>query len=303
MSLATETIRGLACGFSEQVRRRRCMVVLQGFVDESGKGLGKKDGNVYALAGFVSTAPLWEEFSSDWERICLQDPKTPDFHMRHAHRLKQYKWTEAERDKRIGELVGLIRSKAQYRIDAVLGKPNYERLVREKIPEQIDDPYFVLFYNVILAMAEFMDLLGIDGTVDFIFDQQDILVEQKCVGWYGWIRDHVASRVKRRLGSTPIFRPDNKVLPLKAADLFAWQIRRHLNEEQPQGIPHNDVLDSLMGMHGVSCNVRGEDLQNLVSSITGGIFFRSHAGYFLPHSEVVRGNLRRRKLSISASRN
>jgi hypothetical protein len=279
------------------------MVVLQGFVDESDKAIDQKSGNVYLLARFVATAPLWEEFSVEWERICAQEPKTPDFHMRHAHRLKQYKWTEPQRDKRIGELVALIRGKANYRIDAVLAKPNYERIVRGKIPKEIDDPYFILFYNVILAMAEFMDLLGLSGKVRFVFDKYDPVMEGRCVDWYNWIKGHVASRVSRRLGGTPNFEDDKEVLPLKAADLFAWQIRRHLNEEQPRGLAVNDTLDSIMGMHGVSCNVRGEDLENLVSSITHGLFLQSHAGYLLPHSEEVRRNLRIRKLSISASRN
>lgn len=267
MSLATEAIRGLACGFSERVRKRRCMVVLQGFVDESGSGGGATAGSVYVLAGFVSTAPLWEEFSVEWERICAHKPKTPNFHMKKAIRLKEYGWSEAERDKRIGELVTLICGKAKYRIDAVLSKPNYEQVVRGKIPQEIDDPYFILFYSVILAMAEVMDLLSVDGTVDFIFDQQNVLVEQRCVGWYGWIKGHVASKIRRRLGSTPIFRDDNVMLPLKAADLFAWYVRRHLNQKRPQEIPYNGTLDSLMGIHGVSCNMRGRDLENLVRKL------------------------------------
>jgi hypothetical protein len=297
MVLAREHILALVCGFPARIRESRCMVILQGFADES----GSTSGNVYVLAGFISTPPLWMKFSDEWGKICAQEPKTPDFHMKKAVRLKEYRWTEAQRDKRIADLVALIRRRAQFRVDAVTARPNYERIVRGKIPRQIDDPYFVLFYNVILAMAEFMDLLNIDGKVDFVFDVQNPEIEKNCVGWYNWIKAHVASRVKQRLGSTPIFRHDKDVLPLKAADLFAWQVRRHLNEELSRGIAHNDTLDSIMGLHGVSCNVRGEDLENLVSSISRGLFFQTHAGYFLPPSEKLRRNLRRRNLNIKSS--
>jgi Protein of unknown function (DUF3800) len=283
---------------SRDIRRNRCKVTLRGFVDES----GSSDGNVYVLAGFVSTPSLWESFSREWVTLCEQDPKTPDFHMKKAIRLKEYRWDQTERDKRLRDLTGLIRKRARFRVDAVTAHPDYEHFVRGKIPVQIDDPYFVLFYNVILAMAEFMDLLNLRGTVEFVFDRQNKGTEQRCAGWYPWIRDHVASRIKQRLGTAPIFRHDKDVMPLKAADLFAWHIRRHLNEEQPRGVTHGDILDSLMGMHGISCNVRGEDLENLVSSVTRGLSLRSHAEYFLPYSEELGRNLRKRKLSIKTLR-
>ena len=52
-------------------------MVLEGYVDDSGSS---PDGNVFVLAGYISTAEKWAEFSSEWERICDQDPKTPGYH-------------------------------------------------------------------------------------------------------------------------------------------------------------------------------------------------------------------------------
>jgi hypothetical protein len=48
--------------------------------------------------------------------------------------------------------------------------------------------------------------------------------------------------MRRRMGGEPVFKHDKDLLPLKAADLFAWQIRRHLDLEQPNRIPHNDIV-------------------------------------------------------------
>jgi hypothetical protein len=64
-------------------------------------------------------------FEDDWEHICNQDPKTPDFKMTKAWRLKgdvtkgEYRWAEEQRDKRIAELAALILQKTEYRVEAL----------------------------------------------------------------------------------------------------------------------------------------------------------------------------------------
>jgi hypothetical protein len=88
--------------------------------------------------------------------------------------------------------------------------------------------------------------------------------------------------ISTRLGSRPIFRHDIDVLPLKAADLLAWQIRRHLNEEQPQGVPHNNVLDQLLTIPGVSNHMEGKHLEELTSSLSRGINLKASAEFLLP---------------------
>jgi hypothetical protein len=264
-------------------------VVLQGFVDDS----GSTDGNIFTLAGFLSTAERWEEFSDEWQEICNREPKTPNFKMTKAMRLKNYGYTETQRDARIREFTDLTMRKAMYRIDAVTARPNYERIVRGQVPTGIDSIYFVLFFTIILATARLMDMEKLEGTVDFIFDNQGATIESECVRWYNWIKEHpqVGSNVKRRLGSTPIFRDDDLVLPLKAADMAAWHIRRHLNEEQPKTIPPGEYLESIEKMFGANCLIRPEDLASLVYSIKSGLMLQSRCGYFLPNTKEDRDRL------------
>lgn len=271
-------------------------MILKGYFDESGSSTG----NVYVLAGFFSTAEQWELFSDEWEEICNREPKTPDFKMRKAIRLREYGWSGEQRDTRIKELANLIRKRAAYRIDAVTARPNYERIVRGNVPSSLDNPYFILFLNVILAMSEYLSNLDIKGTVDFVFDKQEDFVEEQCVHWHRWIKRNVDSEIGSRLGSVPVFRHDKDVLPLKAADLYAWQIRRHLNEEQPLGVRVNQTLDSLLNMHGVSCNVRPEELATLAYSINHGLDLKAHAGVLYPLGTDVE-EIRRRKAKRNSS--
>jgi len=74
-------------------------------------------------------------------------------------------------------------------------------------------------------------------------------------------------------------------LPLKAADLFAWQIRRHLALEQPKGIQPNEFLNSFLARYGVSGQVTGPYLEEFVRSLNSGILLKSDLQLFLPSGE------------------
>jgi len=231
------------------------------------------------LAGFLSSAELWEQFSDEWQAICERDPKTLDFHMAKAFRLKEYRWREEQRDTRIRELVDLIIKKALYRVDCNMIRPVYDLIVKGRIPPEIDSPYFVLFYNIIISIAEFMDHTNLEGTVDWVFDDQGP-IGAECVRWYEWIRDHARPEVKRRLGSTPIFRHDKDVLPLKAADIFAWHVRRYVSQEQLTKLEHNIILSYILcNIPGSSCIIQPEDLSRFVLDIKNGITFHSRARF------------------------
>jgi len=198
-------------------------VVLEGYADDSAETNG-----VYVLAGWLASAKNWKEFSDDFERAGL--PCT--LHMKTVRR---------PRGERVRKLAGLIDKWAMYRIDCVLHQGNYENIVKGKIDPKLDSPYFVLFYNVLLSAARLMDRLGWDGTINWIFDEQGkIGIEAN--NWYWWIKEHAKPNLKKRLGMTPVFSDDEKMLPLKAADLFAWQIRRHIEYEQPVNAEPSQVL-------------------------------------------------------------
>lgn len=227
-SRKSEYIRRLVCGYSSRLRKRKVIVVLQGLAT---------GGNIFVLAGFLSTAEMWEKFSDEWEKFSEEPPKTPDLHMKDAYRMKgSCGWKdETERDKKINGFVDLIKAHAMYRVESILAWPIYDKVVKGRVPESIDNPYFLLFFHVILSVIAFMDRAGLDGTVDFVFDEQGP-IGTVALGWYQFIKDSVPS-LGSRLGSTPIFRDDSHVLPLKAADLYAWQIMRHLESLEKEDAP------------------------------------------------------------------
>ncbi len=62
---ASAYIWGLVCGFPGQKRTRRGLLMLdiKAYVDGSGEG----DASVFVLAGYLSTAEKWAEFSEKWQ--------------------------------------------------------------------------------------------------------------------------------------------------------------------------------------------------------------------------------------------
>jgi hypothetical protein len=102
--------------------------------------------------------------------------------------------------------------------------------------------------------------------------------------WYEFIRGKIDDQVKRRFGSAPVFRHDKGFAPLKSANVYAWQVRRHLAKEQPLGIHHNDNLDSLLSIFGVSTIVEADHMHDFVwhSRLEMGLMLKSRACHFIP---------------------
>lgn len=273
-------IYGLTCCYAPEARKRKCIVVLNGYLDES-EGGGTGRGHSYVLAGYVATAPDWIEFSKDWDAVCKEAPSTPDFHMTKAWGMPgPYKWHSVEdRNAKINDLAGVIDKWASYRVDVVLSRPAYEDIVQGRIPPNLDDPYFICFYNAILASCHLLNKLNVEGIVDWIIDKQTPITEDQAVRWYHWVKAHQPMEISKHLGSTPIFRHDSEALPLKAADMYAWTIRRHLDEEQTQGQPANNRLEGLLNKRGVSCHATPEHLVDLVNS--GGRRLQANCGFYL----------------------
>lgn len=269
----------MVSGFSARLRRNRCILVLDGYVDDSGSGHGK----IAVLAGFLSTADRWRNFSDDLENLCEQEPKTPDFKMVKAMDHRVY-WpaTRQQLDKRIEDVAGLTVKHAMYRIDVQMHREAYDCFVKGRVPKKIDDPYFLLFYNVILASVEFMGKMNMEGTVEFVFDEQGKVGERARSLYYS-IKEYTDAKVRQYMGGEPVFKHDRDLLPLKSADLLAYQLRRHFDLEQPQGVPHNDIVDEIIArLLGVSCQIRPEDLQLFAANISHGLLFRSTCVYHVP---------------------
>jgi hypothetical protein len=103
----------------------------------------------------------------------------------------------------------------------------------------IDHPYALLAYRLILAVAIIGDRHGISEPCDYIFDQQDGFSSDLLRDWPHFkenLKQSKQSDLAKFVGGPPIFCDEKAFLPLQAADLYAWQCRRHyINNHKVDG--------------------------------------------------------------------
>ena len=73
------------------------------------------------------------------------------------------------------------------------------------------------------------DLLKLDDAIDFIFDDQ-IDKKHRLIAAWDSFKKMGHPTFKHLMGDTPAFRDDKNVLPLQAADLHAWLVRKRWDD-------------------------------------------------------------------------
>jgi hypothetical protein len=90
----------------------------------------------------------------------------------------------------------------------------------------IQSPYKALFHEVTRLTYGVGLSQGDPQSVDFVFDDQGEIGDE-AAGWYREIKAAFPSEARPFFGTTS-FGDDSKVLPLQAADMFAWFYRRRI---------------------------------------------------------------------------
>lgn len=102
--------------------------------------------------------------------------------------------------------------------------------------EQTENPYYFAFQAIINVLNQHQHKLGIDQPIDFVFDDQ---VEKRdtILGW-DIMKKAVSPDMAHLMGSL-LYQDGKEFLPLQAADLYAWWVRRWIVEgDGGGGIEH-----------------------------------------------------------------
>ena len=149
--------------------------MLQAFIDDTGSN---SQSRMFILAGFVATVPQWETFSDDWQRVLDNYPKIEYYNNNEAYGLKgQFAgWTAQQRDNKVVELARVISAVIPERFHVSVNNRDYTKYIVD-IPSKnrftaADNPYFMLFYVMILHIIGFNIALGVREKCDFVFDEQ-----------------------------------------------------------------------------------------------------------------------------------
>jgi hypothetical protein len=149
----------------------------QGYVDDS----GSHEGGLYVLAGYVMPAPKWAAFSDEWKECLKKEPKIAYFKSHEA--MTQQSEFLGKRvdvcDHKVKDLADIIHRSAPICLATSVTWSDYREVFGGKLPNNIDDPYFILFYRILeLMMICQQDIAEVEryDKVDFTFDEQGKLI-------------------------------------------------------------------------------------------------------------------------------
>jgi hypothetical protein len=243
--------------------------VAQGYIDDSGEP--SKD--MFVLAGFVSDEERWERFSDLWHKTLRNPPAIRYLKMWEANSLKKefLNWEPKDRDRKIMQLVQVIRDHVAMRVSCAIKWADYNQVLRGRVQPRINDnPYFFLFYRTIANVIRFQIERNITEPVDFVFDRHG-KIGKRALEWHDWTVKSRSPQLARFFGGPPIFRDDTKVLPLQAADMLAWQIRRQLSGDRRNTQEDSSCFDSLRQITGVHQNLTRQYLERVAFLARSGL--------------------------------
>jgi hypothetical protein len=195
--------------------------MLEAYVDDSANG----DPNLFVLAGFVSSADRWLSFSKAWQKLI-------DHRSEHYRKLDYFKMEEmsSARDReRCAWFHKVIEDHAVAAVSLTISTHELRRQVDRMFDDPmmrkgLGNPWHFAVSAIIRDYAINRPNITLPaGPVNFIFDQA--LNERRLV-WNAWDAFLGANpQYAPLMGSMPRFEDDKEVLPLQAADMFAWWVR------------------------------------------------------------------------------
>jgi hypothetical protein len=167
--------------------------------------------------------------------------------------------SDESRDEKVRLLYSVINDYVGYSVSAVVHLEPLKRIIGNSefgFPKQAANPYYHAISSLISSVARLQIIQGMpaDEKVDWVFDERFMEQGKFLSVWDAVVRD-APPDVRPMIGGTPIFKADNDVLPLQAADLEAWWLRRRWDEKlknlrrleypwRPEPIPEcNSILD------------------------------------------------------------
>lgn len=287
LTKASEYFNAIVSGYPSRLRPEKWLMFLQAYIDDSDSAVGD---NARFLAGYVLDSTKWAEFSDEWDAVLRAHPAIGYFHAVEAQNLRgEFRgWSVEQKDEKVIALAKVVRKYQPWSIQCSVNKSDFDAIFRPVAPYFLQDPYFINFYGIIMVLAYRHNQRGITIPVDFIFDEKGGLGTNALV-WYDHIKGLQIPDIKPLLGGTPAFKDDKAVMPLQAADMLAWNVRREAEERVP---PDNLVaMGFLLGDNHRVVSITKDDLQSFaeaMSGIEGLERFRAKKSWLAVKSEVHR---------------
>jgi len=193
-------------------------LVLQAYFDESTTEKGD-----FILAGFIASDKKWNEFSQDWVSL-LKD-----------NSLEKFKSVKLRKKQKVREsFFRLIEDHIEHcafcvvktgELNKILEEHNFDNLnYTIDIKKRFKNPYHHAVKNLLVTLSENINLIGLTTPYKVIFD--DRTEKNSVISAYEYLKFSSPKNLKELLPDSLNFKSDDLIMPLQAADLFAYELRR-----------------------------------------------------------------------------
>lgn len=200
--------------------------MLQVFIDDSGK---QDQSPVQVLAGYLASAEQWTVFSNEWQDVLDAHGIEGAFHMSDAWRLsrKFQKSGSLSRDSAVVQLTECIKRNVEFAFVSSLPFEAYNHwFLAKELKHPAIRPYFFGFYTMVTQVYSFAFRRHYNNRIEVVFDEQGGESQSYILS----AMEHYRYIAEKSWGDlvipNPTFQRDTEALPLQAADMLAWLVRR-----------------------------------------------------------------------------
>lgn len=200
------------------------MAFLHAYIDDSATDM--RDRRLF-MAGYLTRADKWALFTEAWDEELRSPPSIEYLRMVEANNLRdQFKgWTEQARDEKLRGLARVIRHFEPFSFEFSISRELNDKILKPVSLRGLGNAHFSCCFSVVSGVARFAASQGIRAPIQFVFDQQEGV--DKDIGLlFDMMKQHLPSQAQKLISGAPQFEDDKKLLPLQAADMLAWHIRR-----------------------------------------------------------------------------
>jgi hypothetical protein len=214
-------------GVPEPRRRKRLLIMNQGFVDDSG---AKGQGEVLVFSSLSSTAEVWAAIVDRWDACLRESPSIRYFKMDEAagRNGQFYGFSEVERDQKLRSLCAIMNTSEIAEFSCVMVLEDFDKYWVPRIGRPACEPYFFPFQVMCSGIPYEFLRRGATEPCEIFFDEH-VIFGPRAKAWYPVFRESYPPHLRVVMPVEPFFRSDLDVLPLQMADLTAW-MQRNANE-------------------------------------------------------------------------
>ena len=200
------------------------MVFCQAFIDDS--ATDRLDKRLF-FAGYLMTAEQWRAFSNLWSAELKSGREIDYLRMAEANNLRgQFRgWSEAEKDRKLESLARIIAIFQPVSFEVSVSRVECAEIVTPISPRGLGRPHFSCAFLTMSTVGQYASRMRGQLSIGFVFDEQDG-VDNDVDMFFPVLHQSLPPKVRRCINGKPEFGDDKKVLPLQAADMLAWHIRR-----------------------------------------------------------------------------